>query len=333
MLEPNSSLRQLGRFSEPGLLILVSLADGSKHGYAILEDIQQLAGNSSRAGHAVRRARPARAHGPDRSAGARRAPPSVPSDGGGRDGAPHGAYELARPGRDRVASAAGAGVKWLLWLYPRRWRRRYGEEFLAVLQERGLSVMMLLDVLRSALDAWLHPELVAVPAPVGGSATRARRRDRFDKFTRRSRTVLDLAAKEAQRLGHPHITSEHLLLGMLLEGEGVAAHVLAERGVHLDELRKVLLEGLESVPRNDQQRIGLSDDAKRAIELSVAEANRLRHHYVGTEHLLLGLVQVTEEHGTAAQILRQCNAGDLAELRSHVVRVLNEGGPHLRRPV
>ena len=218
-----------------------------------------------------------------------------------------------------------------MFLYPRRWRRRYGDEFLAVLEEHGLSLMVLLDVVRGALDARLHPQLVALPAPVGASGNPAHRRDRFDKFTRRSRTVLDLAAKEAERFGHPLITSEHLLLGMLLEGEGVAAHVLAERGVHLDEVRKLLLEGLEAVPRTDRQRIGLSDDAKSAVELSVAEANRLRHHYVGTEHLLLGLV--AEEHGTAAEILRKRNAGDLPELRSHIVRVLNEGGPHLRRPV
>jgi Clp amino terminal domain, pathogenicity island component len=222
-------------------------------------------------------------------------------------------------------------VKWLLWLYPRRWRRRYGDEFLAVLEERGFSVTALLDILRGALDAWLHPELVAVPAPVGGSANPSRRRDRFDKFTRRSRTVLDLAAREAERLGHQQITTENLLLGMLLEGEGVAARVLAERGVQIDEVRKLLLGSLESVPPADRQRVGLSQDAKRAIELSVAEANRLRHHYVGTEHLLLGLV--AEGHGTAADILRQRKAGDLRELRLHIIRLLNEGGPHLRPPI
>jgi hypothetical protein len=222
-------------------------------------------------------------------------------------------------------------VKWLLWLYPPRWRRRYADEFLALVEERGFSVTILFDVLGGALDAWLHPELVVVPAPVGASPKPSRGRDRFHKFTPRSRTVLHLAAKEAERLGHPRITTEHLLLGMLLEGEGVAAHVLADRGVHIDQLRKVLLESLELVPRCDPHRVGLSPDAKRAIELSVAEANRLRHHYVGTEHLLLGLV--AEAHGTAAAILRQRDAGDLGELRSHIVRVLNEGGPHLRPPM
>ena len=222
-------------------------------------------------------------------------------------------------------------MKWLLWLYPRRWRRRYSDEFLAVLEERGFSLMVVLDVLRGALDAWLHPQLVAVPAPVGGSGNPTRGRNRFDKFTRRSRAVLDLAAKEAERLGHPRITTEHLLLGMLLEGEGVAAYVLVERGVHTDEVRTLLVETLQSAPRRDRQHLGLSVAAKRAIEMSVAEANRLRHHYVGTEHLLLGLV--ADGSGTAAEILRQRNAGDLRQLRSHIVRVLNEGGPHPRPPV
>jgi Clp amino terminal domain, pathogenicity island component len=221
-------------------------------------------------------------------------------------------------------------MKWLLWLYPRRWRHRYAYEFVGVLEGRRFSVPVLLDILRGALDAWMHPELIAVPARVAAGGNPARGSDRFDKFTRRSRTVLDLAAKEAERLGHSHITTEHLLLGMLLEGEGVAAHVLADRGVQVDQLRQLLLQRLESVPRCDRQRVGLSPDAKRALELSIAEANRLRHHYVGTEHLLLGLV--AERHSTAADILRLRNAGDLSELRSHIVRVLNEGGPHLRPP-
>ena len=222
-------------------------------------------------------------------------------------------------------------MKWLLWLYPGRWRHRYGEEFAALLEGRQYSLTVLVDVLGGALDAWLHPQLVPVPAPVGGSSNPSPRRDRFDKFTPRSRTVLNLAAQEAQRLGHPHITTEHLLLGMLLEGEGVAAHVLADRGVQIDEIRRLLLESLESVPRTDRQPVGLSTDAKRAIELSVVEANRLRHHYVGTEHLLLGLL--AEGHGVAADILRQRQAGDLGELRSHIARVLNEGGPYLRPPI
>jgi hypothetical protein len=131
MREPNSSLRQLGRFSEPGLLILVSLADGLKHGYAILEDIQQLAGIRLGPGTiygalarlermgliaalpAVERRRPYRL------------------TGGRRDSSSLRAHELAKPGRGRIAAAAGPCVKWLLALYPRGWRRRHGDEFVA----------------------------------------------------------------------------------------------------------------------------------------------------------------------------------------------------------
>ena len=131
-------------------------------------------------------------------------------------------------------------MKWLLWLYPRRWRHRYADEFVGLLEGRRFSVPVLVDILRGALDAWMHPELIAVPARVGAGGNPARGNDRFDKFTRRSRTVLDLAAKEAERLGHSYITTEHLLLGMLLEGEGVAAHVLADRGVHIDQLRQIV---------------------------------------------------------------------------------------------
>jgi ATP-dependent Clp protease ATP-binding subunit ClpC len=100
--------------------------------------------------------------------------------------------------------------------------------------------------------------------------------------------------------------------------------------VQLDEIRALLLASLESLPEAERQLVGLSADAKHALELSVAEANRLQHHYVGTEHLLLGLV--AEGHGGAADILRQRNAGDLGELRSHILRVLTEGGPYLRPP-
>ena len=111
----------------------------------------------------------------------------------------------------------------------------------------------------------------------------------------------------------------------------MAAHVLAERGVQLDELRAAILIHAHPATGTDPRRLGLSQDAKRAIQLSVAEANRLRHHYLGTEHLLLGLV--AEGQGLAAELLRQRNVGDVAELRQQIVRVLNEGGPHLRPPV
>lgn len=96
-------------------------------------------------------------------------------------------------------------------------------------------------------------------------------------------------------------------------------------------LRRAILVHAHPAAGCDPRRLRLSQDAKRAIELSVAEANRLRHHYLGTEHLLLGLV--AEGHGLAADLLRERNVAELVELRQHIVRVLNEGGPHLPPPV
>lgn len=218
-----------------------------------------------------------------------------------------------------------------MWLYPRRWQRRYGDEFIALMEERGFSIGVVFDVVRGALDAWLHPELGTAAAPMGAGRAAAPSRDRFDKFTRRSRAVLRLAQDEAQRLRHQQIGTEHLLLGLLLEGEGVAAHILADCGVQADELRAAILARAESPTGGYPRRVGLGEDGKRAIELSVAEANRLHHHYVGTEHLLLGLV--AEGQGIAADLLRQRNVGDLSDLRKHISHVLNEGGPHLRPPV
>lgn len=222
-------------------------------------------------------------------------------------------------------------MTWLLRLYPRRWQQRYGDEFMALMEERGFSIGLVFDVLRGAFDAWLNPDLGTAAAPVVAGRAAASNRDRFDKFTRRSRVVLRLAQDEAHRLRHQQIGTEHLLLGLLLEGEGVAAHVLADCGVQADELRAAILARAESPMAGDPQRVGLSQDAKHAIELSVVEANGLHHHYVGTEHLLLGLVAAGK--GIAADLLRQGNVADLPDLRRHILRVLNEGGPRLRPPM
>jgi len=217
-------------------------------------------------------------------------------------------------------------VKWLLRMYPRRWRDRYGDELLCLLEQRDLSASVILDMVRGAVDAWLHPDLVRTAASVAVGAQR-QRRGRFDKFTSRSKTVLHLAEQEAIRMHHGHIGTEHLLIGLLLEGKGVAAHVLADRGVNLDELRATILPAMAYAAAGNAQLLGLSPEAKKAIQLSVNEANCLRHDYIGTEHLLLGLVAL--QQGVAADALRQHNAGDLASLRVHIQRVL-EAGPHIR---
>ena len=119
-------------------------------------------------------------------------------------------------------------------------------------------------------------------------------RDRFEKFTERARRVLSLAQEEAQRLHHNYMGTEHLLLGLVREGDGVAARVLAHQGVSLAQVREAVEFIIGRGDRVVTGEIGLTPRAKRVIELAVDEARRLNHHYIGTEHLLLGLVREGE---------------------------------------
>ena len=126
--------------------------------------------------------------------------------------------------------------------------------------------------------------------------------DRFDKFTERARKVLQLAQEEAQRFNHNYIGTEHLLLGLVREGEGVAAKVLGEPRRRAEQgplARSSSSSAAATAPSTGE--IGLTPRAKKVIELAVDEARRLNHHYIGTEHLLLGLVR--EGEGIAAGVL------------------------------
>lgn len=127
-------------------------------------------------------------------------------------------------------------------------------------------------------------------------------RDRFDKFTERARQVFALAQEEAQRFQHNYIGTEHLLLGLIREGEGVGARVLKNMGVDLADVRasveKIIKRGDRVVVGGA---IGLTPRAKKVVELAMVEARSLDHHYIGTEHLLLGLVH--EGEGIAARVL------------------------------
>src|SRR5215472_15205235 len=113
---------------------------------------------------------------------------------------------------------------------------------------------------------------------------------RFDKFTERARKVLSLAQEEAQRFQHNYIGTEHLLLGLIREREGVAARVLTNLGVELKQVRESVETIISPGDRAVLGEIGLTPRAKKVIEISVDEARRLNHHYIGTEHLLVGLV-------------------------------------------
>src|SRR4029079_13640410 len=157
--------------------------------------------------------------------------------------------------------------------------------------------------------------------------------DRFDKFTERARKVLQLAQEEAQRFNHNYIGTEHLLLGLVREGEGVAAKVLANLGVELNKVRSAVEFIIGRGDRTVTGDIGLTPRAKKVIELSVDEARRLNHHYMGTEHLLLGVVPrgegrpargvEREGEGIAAGVLESLGVS-LDKVRSQVIYVLNQ---------
>jgi ATP-dependent Clp protease ATP-binding subunit ClpC len=152
----------------------------------------------------------------------------------------------------------------------------------------------------------------------------------FDRFTERARKVLTLAQEEAQRFNHNYIGTEHLLLGLVREGDGVAAKVLSNLGVDLTKVRSAVEFIIGRGDRPTSGEIGLTPRAKKVIELAVDEARRLGHHYIGTEHLLLGLIR--EGEGIAAGVLESLGV-NLEKVRSEVIKVLTQTGsaPHQER--
>ena len=145
--------------------------------------------------------------------------------------------------------------------------------------------------------------------------------DRFDKFTDRARKVLTFAQDEAQRFNHNYIGTEHLLLGLVREGEGVAARVLENMNVELAKVRTAVEFIIGRGDRPVVGEVGLTPRAKRVIELAIDEARRLGHNYIGTEHLLLGLVR--EGEGIAAGVLESLGV-NLDKVRHEVIRVLSQ---------
>jgi ATP-dependent Clp protease ATP-binding subunit ClpC len=125
--------------------------------------------------------------------------------------------------------------------------------------------------------------------------------NKFDRFTKKARRVLALANEEAQALNHGYIGTEHLLLGLVREGDGVAARVLKDLDIDLPKVRQAVENIVGRGKRATLGRIGLTPRTKRVIELAVEEARRMNHSYIGTEHLLLGLAR--EGNGIAADVL------------------------------
>ncbi len=145
-------------------------------------------------------------------------------------------------------------------------------------------------------------------------------RDRFNKFTERARRVLSLAQEEARRLQHNFIGTEHLLLGLVREGDGVAAKVLSNLGVELGKVREAVESIVGRGNSPDDGPVGLTPRAKKVIELAVDEARRLQHNFIGTEHLLLGILR--EGEGIAAEILQSMNV-NLDRLRTQTIQLLS----------
>ena len=121
---------------------------------------------------------------------------------------------------------------------------------------------------------------------------------RFEKFSERARRVLSLAQEEAQRFNHNYIGTEHILLGLVRETEGVAARVLSSLSVDLSKVRSAVEFIIGRGEKPAQGEIGLTPRAKKVVELAVDEARRMNHTYIGTEHLLIGLMR--EGEGVAA---------------------------------
>src|SRR5437667_5861360 len=142
----------------------------------------------------------------------------------------------------------------------------------------------------------------------------------FERFTDRARKVMALANQEAQRLNHEYIGTEHILLGLVKEGSGVGANVLRNLDV---DLRKVRLEVEKLVKAGPEMvtmgKLPQTPRAKKVIEYAIEEARNLNHNYVGTEHLLLGLLR--EQDGVAAQVLMNLNI-KLEDVREEVLNLL-----------
>jgi ATP-dependent Clp protease ATP-binding subunit ClpC len=144
----------------------------------------------------------------------------------------------------------------------------------------------------------------------------------FERFTDRARRVVVLAQEEARRLNHNYIGTEHLLLGMIREGEGVAARALTAMDISLDLTRQEVESVIGHGEQEPSGHIPFTPRSKKVLELSLRESQQLGHHYIGTEHLLLGMAR--EGEGVAAQILGKLGAGR-ERIRHHVIELLRGG--------
>ena len=142
----------------------------------------------------------------------------------------------------------------------------------------------------------------------------------FERFTDRARRVVVLAQEEARMLNHNYIGTEHILLGLIHEGEGVAARTLESMDISLEAVRRQVEQIIGRGQAAPVGHIPFTPRAKKVLELSLREALQLGHNYIGTEHMLLGLIR--EGEGVAAQVLQKLGA-DLNRVRQSVIQLLS----------
>jgi ATP-dependent Clp protease ATP-binding subunit ClpA len=151
----------------------------------------------------------------------------------------------------------------------------------------------------------------------------------FELFTERARRAVALAQEEARRLDHNYIGTEHILLGLVREGEGVAAKALEALGISLDAVRQQVEEIIGQGQQAAFSQIPFTPRAKKVLELSLRESRMLGHEYIGTEHILLGLIR--EGDGVAAQVLVNLGA-ELNRVRQQVIQLVSGREPQPGRP-
>jgi ATP-dependent Clp protease ATP-binding subunit ClpC len=168
------------------------------------------------------------------------------------------------------------------------------------------------DVARDSGISW-YPLVGPGEAETGGAGM-------FERFTDRARRVVVLAQDDARMLNHNYVGTEHILLGLIHEGEGVAAQALGSLGIGLEAVRQQVEEIIGQGQQAPSGEIPFTPRAKKVLELSLREAKQLGHNYIGTEHILLGLIR--EGEGVAAQVLVRLGA-DLNRVRQQVIQLLH----------
>jgi thiamine-phosphate diphosphorylase len=202
------------------------------------------------------------------------------------------------------------------------------------LRQCGLDSDAIETEIRGLYGYAILPEAPESEGPGSAGPDNEREKSMYERFTDRARKIMQLANQEAQRFNHEYIGTEHILLGLIKEGSGVGANVLKNLDVDLRKVRMEVEKLVQSGPdKVTTGKLPQTPRAKKVIEYSMEEARNLNHNYVGTEHILLGLLR--EQEGVAAQVL--VNLGlKLEGVREEVLNLLGHGmeGPHgTDRPV